>query len=180
MLSRLAPEFGPTVQELISKAMSVAAAVDHKPCASKEARAADQEKCLLLLLVEREPDAMQLLQQQLFAAEAAKVAPSKEGLSSRNFPGTAFAEIRSSLNPPLQPWNLFGKGTSPSSPSLDEIASHAAAKSSNSVDSTLGASADKPDKPGLQPSSGFCKALDAALFITRQHGESADLAAAVP
>jgi hypothetical protein len=71
------------VQQLLSKAIS-------KPfCGYKDA--AHQEKRLLLLLTEQEPEARQLLQQHLFPEEKAKLGG--KDLNSSNFPGSAFCWI---------------------------------------------------------------------------------------
>jgi hypothetical protein len=100
MLSRLAPEFGPAVRQLISKAMSV-------PWLKKRKEAQDiasQEKRLLLLLTDQEPEARQLLQQHLFKAAAAEL--DGEQLSSSNFPGSAFDVVRVFKSPILD--EIFG------------------------------------------------------------------------
>jgi ParB-like chromosome segregation protein Spo0J len=110
------------------------------PWLEKEEQAKDaahQEKRLLVLLTEQEPDARQLLQQHLFKAATAKL--DGEELNSSNFPGSAFSSIRQSTH-------------------------------QNKVMEILAGPSEDLECDG-EPSSGLCKALDTALFITRKHGE---------
>jgi hypothetical protein len=153
MFSRLAPEFGPAAQQLLelAKAMTVPCHYGHD--------AAHQEKCLLLLLTDQEPDARQLLQQHLHKAEKAKLDGADEELASSNFPGAAFTTMLK-LSVSRRHGTKANKAVSDSSSAVLPDGS-----------SPLGAGADMAGHRGPEPSAGLCKALDAALFITKQHGE---------
>jgi hypothetical protein len=138
------------VWPLISKAMSVP---------SFYSDAADEEKLLLLLLTDLEPEARQLLQQHLFKAAKAKLDdsyPYGYELNISNFPGSAFDSVRESSAYDLSYVSM----------SLEVETAHDSTSDSRSKDSS---SADLECLG--EPSAGLAKALDAALFITRKHGE---------
>jgi hypothetical protein len=136
------------VRQLISKAMSV-------PCFSSNK--AYQEECLLLLLIDQEPDARQLLHQHLFKADKAKLNGAE--LSSSNFPGSAYI-LPSFL---VKSHDSMAAGV--------QTAQSEAFDSSTDGSPMLDAYADLEGPAEQKPSAGLCKALDVALFITRQQGK---------
>jgi hypothetical protein len=157
------------VQKLVEQAMVLAAGDSFAAAADRTSiAAAGQVKYLLLLLLEQEPDAKQLLEQQLFAAAETKV-DTEKGLTSACFPGDAFSSIREELyrHSLLQSLRFLD---------LQVQLNAETGGSSSSVDSTaLGAfaaeCAGRLDRTtSLEPSPRLCKALDAALLVTRRQG----------
>jgi hypothetical protein len=92
----------------------------------------------------------------------------KREVSCSHFPGAAFDKIS------VSGWFDIDLDDMDDM-TMEAETEYSTASDSSSTDSSTSSSnnpyADMEDDEVSEPSSGLCKALDAALFITRKHGE---------